>query len=91
MTSLLATAAALFLGSTAILLGTVFVGIFRAGPSEVSFMRRKGYGVRPWATGSLPSVRRGTTASELEGLEMRAENGRLVSVRRTRAPSTEIA
>jgi hypothetical protein len=56
----------------------------------VSYLRRKHYGLRAWATGDLPKTTTGTTVHELEGLELKTRGGRLNFVRQTRATTSEV-
>jgi hypothetical protein len=90
MTEILATLGAMLLGFLAVVLATVFVSVLRAGPSEVAYLRRKDYGFRPWFAGALPKTSRGATMRELEGVELKAEKGRLSHARPTRALSAEL-
>jgi len=90
MNELLFTALATLLGFLAIILATVFFSVLKAGPKEIAYLRRKRYGLGPWFNGSLPKTSRGATMRELEGIELKAANGRLVHARQTRAPSSEL-
>jgi hypothetical protein len=81
---------AILLGFLSVILGTLFFSAFRGGKKEITRLRRKRYGLRTWAAGSLPSTSSGATMHELEGLELKAKAGKLVHVRQTRAPSAEL-
>lgn len=74
----------------AVFVAVAFWRVLWAGPRKVSYLRRKRYGLTAWATGALPKTSAGTTVHELEGIEMKARNGRLVHVRQTRATTSEI-
>lgn len=89
MSESLATALSIFFGLLAVVIGTAFVSVLRSGPGEIGYLRRKGFGWRSWMGGSLPKTMTGASASELEGLEMKAVDGKLVWARRTRTPSSE--
>lgn len=90
MNEIVATFGAIFLGFLSIILATVFFSVLRSGPAEVSQLRRKDYGLRPWLSGDLKKPARGATMRELEGLELKAKDGKLTHARRTRAPSAEL-
>lgn len=90
MNELFATIGAILLGFLAIILFTVFFRVARSGPAEISQLRRKDYGIKPWLAGDLKRPARGATMRELEGIELKASNGRLTHARRTRAPSSEL-
>lgn len=74
----------------AVFVSAAFYRVLRAGPRKVSYLRRKRYGLRAWATGGLPKTTTGTTVHELEGLELKTRGGRLAFVRQTRATTSEI-
>lgn len=90
MNEVVATLGAIFLGFLSIILATIFFAVLRSGPAEVAQLRRKHYGLRPWFSGDLKKPARGATMRELEGLELKAKNGKLSHARRTRAPSSEL-
>ncbi|MBT2185541.1 hypothetical protein [Sphingobium nicotianae] len=90
MNEVAATVGAILLGFLAIILLTVFLSVLKAGPSEVSHLRRKDYGLKPWMSGEMRKATKGATMRELEGIEMKASRGRLVHARKTRAPSPEL-
>ena len=73
-----------------VLLMVAFWRVVRSGPGTVAYLRRKHYGLKPWALGGLSKTTDGSTLHELEGLELRASNGRLSYIRQTRAPTSEI-
>lgn len=81
---------AVLFGFLAVILTTVFLSAVRGGKKEITRLRRKQYGVRTWAAGSLPKTMTGATMHELEGIELKAQAGHLVHVRQTRAPSSEL-
>jgi len=74
----------------AVFVAVAFVRVLRAGPTKVSYLRRKRYGMRAWATGGLPKTTTGTTVHELEGIELKSKNGQLTFVRQTRATTSEV-
>ncbi|MEG3159355.1 hypothetical protein U1763_02460 [Sphingomonas sp. LB2R24] len=91
MTDLLLAFASTIVTCVAILVSVAFWRVLRAGPGKVAYLRRKHYGLVPWATGGLSKTSGGgSTLHELEGLEMRASAGRLSYVRQTRAPTSDI-
>lgn len=90
MYQLMATFGAIMLGLLSLILLTVFLAAAKSGPGEVSYLRRKNYGLRAWASGSLQKPARGATMRELEGVELKSSGGRLNHARRTRAPSSEL-
>lgn len=90
MNEVVATFGAILLGCLAIILFTVFLAVWRAGPAEISQLRRKDYGLRPWVSGTMRKPARGATMRELEGIELKASAGKLSHARRTRAPSSEL-
>ena len=85
-----ATIIAVLFGFLAVILATVFVSAFRSGKQDIARLRRKRYGLRTWAAGGLPRTTSGATMHELEGIELKAQGGKLVHVRQTRAPSAEL-
>ena len=85
-----ATIIAVLFGFLAVILAVTFLGAMRSGKQEIARLRRKRYGLRTWASGSLSSTTLGATMHELEGIELMAEDGRLVHARQTRAPSAEV-
>lgn len=85
-----ATIVAVLFGFLAVILAAAFWSAMRSGKQEIARLRRKRYGLRTWASGSLPRTAMGATMHELEGIELLAENGKLVHARQTRAPSTEV-
>lgn len=85
-----ATIIAVLFGFLSVILATVFVSAFRSGRQDVARLRRKRYGLRTWAAGGLPRTTSGATMHELEGIELKAQGGKLVHVRQTRAPSAEL-
>ena len=90
MYDLFATFGAILLGLISLVVLTVFLSVLRGGPSEISYLRRKDYGLKPWVTGALRKPARGATMRELEGIELKSRGGRLSHARRTRAPSSEL-
>jgi hypothetical protein len=90
MLEILSAIFAAILGAFAIIMSVAFLRVARAGRGKVAYLRRKQYGLKAWATGGLPKMNRGTTVHELEGIELKASNGRLSYVRQTRAPTFEI-
>lgn len=90
MSDILLASAATLVAFFSVLVGVAFVRLWRAGPGNVSYLRRKRYGVVPWLTGSLPKTSGGSTLHELEGLELKASGGRLKYVRQTRAPTADV-
>lgn len=90
MSDILLALAATLVACFAVLVAVAFVRVLRSGPGKVSYLRRKDYGLRPWATGSLSKTASGSTLHELEGLELKASGGRLSYVRQTRAPTADI-
>lgn len=87
---IVATIAATFLGFASVIVIIVTYRVIVAGPSRVSQLRRKRYGLTAWFSGGLPKTGIGTTVHELEGVEMKACRGRLVAVRQTRAPTSTV-
>lgn len=85
-----ATIIAVLFGFLAVVLSTAFVTAMRNGSKEIAQLRRKRYNFQTWAAGSLPKTAPGATMHELEGIELKAESGKLVHVRQTRAPSAEL-
>jgi hypothetical protein len=85
-----ATVIAVLFGFLAVVLSTAFVAAMRNGSKEIGQLRRKQYNFEAWAAGSLPKTTPGATMHELEGIELKAEGGKLVHVRQTRAPSAEL-
>ena len=90
MTEILFAFASTLFACEAVIVSVAFVRVLRAGPKKVSYLRHKRYGLAAWATGALPKTNVGTTVHELEGLELKARNGRLAYVRQTRATTSEI-
>jgi len=90
MSDPLATIAAILLGFVTVVISTAFFSILRSGPGEIGYMRRKGFGLTSWLAGSLPNSGEGASAGDIEGIEMKARDGRLEWVRRTRTPTSEI-
>jgi hypothetical protein len=84
------TLGAVFFGFLSVILATLFLSALRGGRKEITRLRRKQYGLKPWASGGLPNTTNGATMHELEGIEMKAHAGKLVHVRQTRAPSSEL-
>jgi hypothetical protein len=87
---IVATIVATLLGFASVIVIIVTFRVIVAGPSRVSQLRRKRYGLAAWFSGGLPKTGIGTTVHELEGIEMKARNGRLVAVRQTRAPTSTV-
>lgn len=90
MYDLFATFGAILLGLLSLVVLTVFLRVLKAGPGEVAYLRRKDYGLKSWASGSLHKPARGATMRELEGIELKSRGGTLNHARRTRAPSSEL-
>jgi len=90
MTDLFYALISTILAFLAVLVAIAFWRVFRAGPGKVSYLRRKQYGLRRWATGALPKTSRGSTLCELEGMELQASGGKLSYVRQTRATTSEV-
>lgn len=78
------------LGVSAVATGAAFLKVLFQGPSEIASLRRRGYGVRPLLTGSLPKPDNGSNIDVIEGLEVVAHRGAIASVRQTRAISREL-
>lgn len=74
----------------AVFVAVAFMRVLKSGRQKISYLRRKRYGLAAWATGALPKTIAGTTVHELEGLELKARNGRLVHVRQTRTTTSEV-
>lgn len=90
MYELIATFGAILLGLLSIILATVFLSVLKSGPRDIAYLRRKDYGLKSWASGSLQKPARGATMRELEGIELKSSGGKLRHARRTRAPSSEL-
>ncbi|WP_157088912.1 hypothetical protein [Novosphingobium capsulatum] len=90
MNELIGTVGAIVFGFVALILLTVFVSVIKTGSSEISQLRRKDYGLKPWISGSMRRPARGATMRELEGIELKSSGGQLKHARRTRAPSPEL-
>lgn len=86
---IVATIVSVLFGLLAVIFGTAFFGALTRGRREIARLRRKNYGLRTWAAGSLPRTSLGATMHELEGIELKADGNRLVHIRQTRAPSAE--
>lgn len=86
---IVATIAAVLFGFLAVILATAFVNAAMSGKKEIARLRRKSYGLRTWAGGSLQRTTLGATMHELEGIELMADGQQLVHVRQTRAPSSD--
>lgn len=90
MTEILFALVSTLVACVAVFMSVAFYRVLRAGPRKVSYLRRKRYGLRAWATGALPKTTNGTTVHELEGLELKSRGGRLQFVRQTRATTSEV-
>lgn len=76
------------------LLGVVTVGLLvshaRQGPSAISDLISKGFGIQAWLNGDMPSPNQATSIDVIEGVEFEF-NGRKVSkARQTRTTSAEV-
>ncbi len=91
MAELQSAALFLVLSMGAVSTAAVLIRLLRDGSSEISDLRRKGYGLRAMWSGSIPKPNSGSTIDVMEGLEFIAERGEIVSVRQTRTISREIA
>lgn len=90
MFDILLALAATIVACFAVLVAVAFIRVLRSGPGKVSYLRRKRYGILPWATGNLSKTAGGSTLHELEGLELRASGGRLTYIRQTRAATADL-
>jgi hypothetical protein len=90
MTEIALTVTSIVFACIALFIAVAFLRVFKSGRRKISYLRRKHYGLSAWAAGALPKTTTGTTVHELEGLELKAKNGRLIHVRQTRAATSEV-
>ncbi|MCR2833595.1 hypothetical protein [Parerythrobacter lacustris] len=76
------------------LLAVLVVGLLfshlRQGPSVISDLIAKGFGIRAWLTGNMPDQYQATSIDVIEGVEFEFDGRKVSKSRQTRTTSAEV-
>lgn len=76
------------------LLAVIVIGLvfshFRQGPSVTSDLIAKGFGLKAWLTGDMPSPNQSTSIDVIEGVEFEFDGRKISKARQTRTTSAEV-
>lgn len=77
-------------GVLSVLTVGLFLAHLRQGPSAISDLISKGFGVRAWLNGDMPSPDQSTSIDVIEGVEFEFDGQEVSKARQTRTISAEV-